>query len=83
MIEKMRINNEHTRSTLVIDGNEASNAFTTSLIPSFLEIILSGLSALNALSDFKAYSELVSNPIISMYKSTIDAVTTKASSEFQ
>ena len=43
------------RSTLVIEGREANKAFTTSLIPSSLEITLSGLKPLNALKAFRDF----------------------------
>ena len=56
MIENMRINRELTTKTFFIEGIEANSAFTTSLIPSFLEITLSGLNALSALRAFRAYN---------------------------
>jgi len=48
------MNKEQTRSTFVIEGIEARRAFTIKRIPSFLEITLSGLKALNALRAFNA-----------------------------
>ena len=83
IIENIRIKREHTRSTFAIDGIEASNAFTTSLIPSFREITLNGRSprsALKALSACKdvTFNSASSNPILIR-----EAVTTKASMAFQ
>ena len=54
MIAKMRMISAQTISTFVIEGIEASKAFTTSFIPGFLEMTLNGLNPRNALKAFKA-----------------------------
>jgi hypothetical protein len=82
-IEKIRMNREHTSKTLVIEGRDAKRALTTNFMPSFLEIILRGLSALNALSALRAYSCCISISAIMKTRSNMEAVTTKASSMFQ
>jgi hypothetical protein len=41
--------------TFVIDGTDSKSAFTTNLIPSFLLIILRGLSDLRTLKTFKFF----------------------------
>jgi hypothetical protein len=56
IMAKINTKRVQTIVTLVIEGKEASRAFTISFIPWFLEIILSGLRALRALkalSDYK------------------------------
>jgi hypothetical protein len=83
MIPKIRIKREQTSSTFVIDGSEARRAFVTSLIPSFLEIILSGLRALKALRAFNACKDCRLTPLILVNRSIRDATTTKASNKFQ
>ena len=80
MIEKIRMNREQTRRTLVIDGSEASKAFTTKRIPSSLLITLRGLNPRNDLNDFSAYNYCMSIPITMKLKSIIETVTTKRSS---
>ena len=58
------MNNKQTMSTLDMEGIEAKRAFTTNFIPSFLEIILSGLNALKALRAFKDLSCPVSTEFV-------------------
>ena len=50
------INRQQTINTFKTAGNELKREFTTNLNPSFLLITLRGLSALNALNDFKDYN---------------------------
>jgi len=54
IIEKIKINSEHTRSTFDIEGIEARRAFTISFMPSSLEMTLKGLNALRALKALRA-----------------------------
>ena len=73
-----------TMITFVIPGREASRAFTTSLKPSFLLIILNGLNALRARSAFKLLNvPALAPPYKVITKSNIDATTTVKSSKFQ
>lgn len=60
-------------------GKELNIDSTTILRPSFLEITLSGLKALNALKAFKDLKALVSE----MKKSIRAVITTRKSSMFQ
>jgi hypothetical protein len=62
IIAKIIQNRLQTKSTFVILGKEANKAFTTSLSPSFLDIILRGLNALKALNDFNAFNDYASPP---------------------
>tara|TARA_B110000285_G_C15001339_1_gene551581 strand:+ start:765 stop:1019 length:255 start_codon:yes stop_codon:yes gene_type:complete len=80
MIAKMSITREQTTTTFDIDGMDASNAFTTSFIPSSFEMTLSGLSALNALRAFKACSDCMSILRIMKIRSMTEALTTNPSS---
>ena len=66
-----------------MEGSEASSALTTSFIPSFLAIILSGLSALRALNAFNACSYYTSILAIINMRSNNAADTTNESSIFQ
>jgi hypothetical protein len=83
MIEKIRRNRMHTMSTFVIAGIDANKAFTTTLSPSFLEIIQRGRRAqiaqraLRLLSVLVSTDELKENP-----KSTRLHITTVKSSIF-
>ena len=54
MIEKIKINSEHTRRTFDIEGIEARRAFTINFMPSSLEMTLRGLNALSALKALRA-----------------------------
>jgi hypothetical protein len=83
MIPKIRMNKEQTSRTLVIEGRDAIRALVTSLIPSFLEIILRGLRALNALRALRAWSDYRFMPLNLVIRSRREAITTKASSKFQ
>jgi hypothetical protein len=58
VIAKIIKKSEQTSITFVIDGIELSRAFTTSLRPSFLLIILRGLKALIALKALNALRAL-------------------------
>ena len=53
-MEAIKMNNEHTRSTLDMDGIDAMSAITTSFIPSSFEMTLRGLNARNALNALSA-----------------------------
>jgi hypothetical protein len=79
---KIRRNKDPTSKTLPIEGRDAKRALTTSLIPSFRDIILSGRRARNALKALIADNYYISNPDIAKTKSIRDARTTKASSIF-
>jgi hypothetical protein len=83
MMPKIRMKSEQTSSTLVIEGSDARRALVTSRMPSFLEIILRGLSALNDLRAFRAYRDYMLIPLILVMRSRREAATTKASSKFQ
>ena len=73
-----------TKNTLVIAGIDAKRVFTTICKPSFLLMKRNGLSALNALSAFKDFSDSVSCPDCEKVnpKSTNDAITMIKSSKF-
>ena len=58
VIAKIIKNRVQTNITLVIDGIEFNNEFTTSFNPSFRLIILRGLNALNTLRALSALSAL-------------------------
>ena len=82
MIEKMSMNKNKTRSTLAKAGTDASIEFTTRRSSSFLVIILSGLSPLNALNALSAYKEFMLTPAIIKPMLISDPLTTTTSMMF-